>query len=77
MVAATAASSRVTSQAMVSPSVSVTSIRAISAPRSQRSSVIVFVTSAAVVVVVVLLAAFSAQRSADRADISEVMRLDG
>lgn len=39
--------------------------------------VIVFVASAAVVVVVVLLAALSAQRSADRADISEVMRLDG
>ncbi len=39
--------------------------------------VIVFVTSAAVVVVVVLLAAVAAQRSADRADISEVMRLDG
>jgi putative ABC transport system permease protein len=39
--------------------------------------VIVFVTSAAVIAVVVLLAAFSAQHSADRADISEVMRLDG
>jgi putative ABC transport system permease protein len=39
--------------------------------------VIVFITSAAVIAVVVLLAGFSAQRSADRADISEVMRLDG
>ncbi len=39
--------------------------------------VVVFVASAAAVVVVALLAAISAQRSADRADIAEVMRLDG